>query len=511
MKIAFRCDASVEIGSGHLMRCLTLADELKRRGAECVFVCALSTAPWNGAITARGHSLKRLDLAPSPSVVPAETAPHAAWLPWGWETDAAATISALPQPVDWLVVDHYALDQRWEERLRPKANRIMAIDDLADRPHTCDLLLDHNVSNLGVERYEGHLPHPCQRMLGPAFALIHPDFAKASPDRAVSHAPQKLLLFLTAGDPLNLTSAILRRLMTERWSSLAVDVVTGAINPHLAEVQSLCAARPETTLHIDTTNMPQLCTSANLAIGAAGGAALERCASALPSLTLVLADNQRLGADALKVLGGLELLHQSASEDLDSLDEQLDALITNGPHRRRLGTRGTVLVDGLGTGRVADAIMAGKPSLHLRLATLADAQWLLDMRNDPVTRAASLTTATIPFDTHMAWLDNTLSNPDRLLLIGMIADNAVGTIRFDCDDADAATVSIALAPQAQGQGLSVELLRQGELWALAHQPSIQTVTAVIRTDNSRSRRLFEKAEYVPVNEDAETLTYCKRV
>ncbi len=511
MRIGFRCDASVEIGSGHLMRCLTLADELARRGAECLFLGAPSTEAWRGTITARGHAFKPLNPVPAQPTATVEAATHAAWLPWGWQSDAAATISALPQPVDWLVVDHYALDQRWQEMLRPKAHRIMVIDDLADRPHACDLLLDHNVSNLGIARYDGRVPDPCQRMLGPAFALIHPDFAQARQNRAASHTVQRLLLFQTAGDPLNLTSAILRRLMAERWSGLAVDVVTGAINPRLDEVQAFCSARPATTLHVDTNAMPELCARADLAIGAAGGAALERCASALPSLTLVLADNQQPGAEALEKLGGMELVRQSAPDDLDAFDAQLGALVVHESLRQRLGARGAVLVDGLGTRRVADAIIADKPSLHLRHAVRSDAEWLLDLRNDPATRAASLTTATIPLDSHKAWLDNTLTNPDRLLLIGVNADKAIGTTRFDFDDVGGATVSIAVAPEAQGRGLSGDLLRQSELWALAHRPSIQVITAVIRRENNRSRHLFEKAGYELVQDNAETMTYRKRV
>jgi UDP-2,4-diacetamido-2,4,6-trideoxy-beta-L-altropyranose hydrolase len=512
MRIAFRCDASVEIGSGHLMRCLTLADALKRRGAECVFLAAPSPMIGQALIEARGHRFRPLAVGQQGAVPSsADDLAHAHWLPWGWEADAAAVASALPETMDWMVVDHYALDHRWEARLRTKASRIMVIDDLADRHHDCDLLLDHNVSNLWDERYDGLVPLHCQRMLGPAHALINPAFATARRNREAAGPVMRLLLFVTAGDPLNLTAQLIRQLSAEKWSGLTLDVVTGAVNSHLAELQALCAARPGTALHVDTAGMPLLCARADIAIGAAGGAALERSASALPSLTLVLAENQRHGAEALAALGAVDLLRQSAPDDITALDRQLGNLINNNSARQTIGLRAAILVDGLGAERVADAIVSRRAPIHLRRALALDAMWLLDLRNHPSTRIASLSTDIVPLPSHLEWLDKALRDPARLLLIGMIGDQRIGTTRFDFGESRKATVSISIDPEFQGRGLAPDLLRQSEHWAMAHQPALNTIAAVVRQENSRSRKLFSTSGYVPVEPSTETLIFQKQV
>jgi UDP-2,4-diacetamido-2,4,6-trideoxy-beta-L-altropyranose hydrolase len=511
MRIAFRCDASVEIGSGHLMRCLTLADALKVRGTECLFLAAPSTAAWRGQIEARGHALRLLEVmprSPDASAAPDDSS-HAAWLPWGWEADAAATGAALAAQVDWLVVDHYALDHRWESRLRPKAGRLMVIDDLADRPHACDLLLDHNVTNLGAERYRDRLLPECQRLLGPSFALISPAFAANRPKRSGSAPVMRALLFVTAGDPLNLTSEIIRKLASPEWSSLQLDVVTGSVNRNLAELRSICAARSGTALHVDTTSMPQLCALADMAIGAAGGAALERCAMALPTLLLVLAANQRPGSEVLQALGAVELLHQAGPDDLGTFEAQFRLLVSDKEKLKRIGSRGSTLVDGRGAERVTDVMLRDRPAVYLRHALRTDAEWLLDLRNHPATRAASLTTDIVLPDDHLAWLDRTLSHPARMLIVGMSGKQRIGTTRFDFDANSTASVSIAIAPEFQGQGLSSDLLRQSELWALAHRPAITRFVAVVRKTNARSQQLFVKAGYLPIAYSFETVTFSK--
>ena len=173
MKTVFRADASTEIGTGHVMRCLSLANRLRRAGHASYFICR--DLPGNLASFIEGCDFK-VHLLPAPpskvaGCVTASEPPHARWLGVPWDVDARDTAGALQQlgaDIDWLVVDHYAIDSHWEASLRPFANGIMVIDDLADRRHDCDLLLDQNLSRNAEQRYQGKVMEDCRLLLGPA-------------------------------------------------------------------------------------------------------------------------------------------------------------------------------------------------------------------------------------------------------------------------------------------------------------------------------------------------------
>ena len=153
LKVAFRCDASIQIGSGHVMRCLTLANELHDKGVEITFVCREHPGHLFDFIETSKHCLMSL---PLPTSLAVGKLAHAQWLGVTQEEDARQSIEALKiiGHVDWLVVDHYALDVEWETAMRVGTEHIMVIDDLADRKHDCDVLLDQNYYD-GLEgRYE---------------------------------------------------------------------------------------------------------------------------------------------------------------------------------------------------------------------------------------------------------------------------------------------------------------------------------------------------------------------
>lgn len=313
MHVAFRADASLQIGTGHVMRCLTLADALRERGASCTFLCRPHPGHLLAFIAQRGHQALALpELQEGAQPNHGGTA-HGHWLGTDWATDAQDTRQALSdhtgsQTVDWLVVDHYALDARWEEALHPQAQRIMAIDDLADRPHACDLLLDQNLGRKEAD-YEGLLKGRTTTLVGPHYALLRPEFAAL---RAQSLArrqtnPQLRRLLITMGgvDKDNATGQVLAALPScSLPADLRVTVVMGSRAPWLAQVQAQSAQMPwPTKVYVDVDNMAHLMAESDLAIGGAGGTAWERCSLGLPSLVLVLAQNQWPGAVALQVAG----------------------------------------------------------------------------------------------------------------------------------------------------------------------------------------------------------------
>jgi UDP-2,4-diacetamido-2,4,6-trideoxy-beta-L-altropyranose hydrolase len=311
--IAFRVDASLQIGTGHVMRCLTLADALRERGAMCTFVCRPHNGHLLALIAQRGHQCVALPELQEGSLPISNGTVHGHWLGTDWETDAQETQQLLSiltgaDPLDWLVIDHYALDARWEEALRPQAKRIMVIDDLADRPHACDLLLDQNLGRKG-EDYGGLLKGKPTTLVGPQYALLRPEFADLRAEslarRQHNQQLRRLLISMGGVDKGNATGQVLAALQSCTLPvDLQVTVVLGPYAPWLVQVQAQSTQMPSPTeVLVGVDNMAQLMADSDLAVGATGGTAWERCSLGLPSLVLVLAKNHLPGAVALQKAG----------------------------------------------------------------------------------------------------------------------------------------------------------------------------------------------------------------
>lgn len=361
MKIAFRADASVQIGTGHVMRCLTLADALREQGAECLFICRPHAGHLLDLIAQRGHKTVALPGLPANTTCASRDTVHAHWLGTDWATDAADTRQALgAETVDWLVVDHYALDRHWEQALHPNCQRLMVIDDMADRPHDCDLLLDQNLGR-SAEDYSGLVPSNATRLIGPEYALLRPEFSQlrsASLARRAQPKLKRLLITMGGVDKDNATGQVLATLnacpLPER---LEITVVMGPHAPWLPQVQAQARQMPwSTQVLAGVSNMAQLMADSDLAIGAAGGTAWERCCLGLPSLTLVLAENQQAGAIALQKLGaGLAMNGVEEIRNLlqgASVESVMNSLLLD------LGQAAQQVTDGLGATRVTQEILA---------------------------------------------------------------------------------------------------------------------------------------------------------
>jgi UDP-2,4-diacetamido-2,4,6-trideoxy-beta-L-altropyranose hydrolase len=307
MKVAFRVDASSDIGTGHVMRCLTLAHALAEQGACCEFIGRAHEGHLINFVREQGFTVHILPLESLACEVVDGTA-HAHWLGASQTQDAHACEPMLKvlQP-DWLVVDHYALDRCWEQAMRPFTGRIMAIDDLVDRSHDCDLLLDQNLGRQAKD-YDGLLSRHTQSLIGPAYALLRPEFSQwrgHSLQRRAQLQLNNLLITMGGVDQTNATGQVLAALThCELPTDLRITVVMGPTAPWLAQVQAQAAAMPcPTQVQAGVSNMAQLMAESDLCIGAAGGSAWERCALGLPTLVLILAENQHSGAMALQSNG----------------------------------------------------------------------------------------------------------------------------------------------------------------------------------------------------------------
>jgi UDP-2,4-diacetamido-2,4,6-trideoxy-beta-L-altropyranose hydrolase len=481
------------------MRCLTLAEALRARGCECLFLCRNHPGNLNEAIRQRGYSVHEL-----PTSDPAEFAidspdpgpAHAAWLGTDWRTDALQTAAAVGEAgTDWLVVDHYALDARWESALRPLCRRIMVIDDLADREHECDLLLDHNLLPALERRYDGLLPASARKLLGPRYALLRSEFSREVvevTDDEVGDLPRLLVMFGGA-DQDRQTERVLRVLAGMGWSG-PVDVVAGPLYPDLDTLREVVSALPAATLHVSARDMARLMRGADLALGAPGVSSLERCACALPSMTVALARNQEGIGIALAEVGAHWYLGRAAEVVDSDWQDALRVLGQNKPIRKAMRTAAAAVCDGQGVRRVVSHLVYGE--MAVRQARSEDGPLLFAWRNDERVRRRSFDPR--PFDSvaHQNWLAKTLVDPDvDLLLVGLDGLD-LACIRFDCAG-ETGTVSIYIDPGLQGQGIGLPALLAAIDWLRDRRPGLRQLEAVVLASNHASHRLFSTAGFVP--------------
>lgn len=264
------------------MRCLTLADELRDKGHDITFVCRELPGNLISLIKEKAYVVCQLNWQDESN-------------DFNWSKDVSETINVIETKkvdIDLLVVDHYQLDSRWESEIRDYTKKIMVIDDLADRKHNCDFLLDQNYyTNLAI-RYDGLVPTETTKLLGPQFSLLRPQFYQARKllnER--SGEINNILIFMGGGDSFNLTTVAIRAVQLIE-KKINLRVVIGATNPHYSEIEALCATLQNTALYIQVENMAELMVWADLAIGAGGATTWERCYLGLPSITLVFAENQ---------------------------------------------------------------------------------------------------------------------------------------------------------------------------------------------------------------------------
>jgi UDP-2,4-diacetamido-2,4,6-trideoxy-beta-L-altropyranose hydrolase len=361
-EVAFRADASTHIGSGHVMRCLAIADALAAAGARCRFVQRRQSGDLLALVARRGHEAIELPAPQAAAACVDSEPPHADWLGGPWPADAQQTTQALAgRRPDWLVVDHYGIDTRWEATLRPHVGRVLVVDDLADRPHDCDLLLDHNLGRR-AEDYRGRVPDAAQVLAGPAQALLVAAYAQrraVALARRASAQPAQLLVFMGAGNPGGLTEIVLRGLKAAPLpAGWRVTVVMGRDAPGLDAVRSAAAALPwPVALHVGVSvdRMADLVAQADLAIGSAGTSAWERCCLGLPTLLAVAADNQRAGALALQSARAAHLL--DLADPAAKIEAATRELLRPGA-LAAMSTAAAALIDGLGVARLLAAMEA---------------------------------------------------------------------------------------------------------------------------------------------------------
>jgi len=366
MQVVFRVDASIKIGSGHVMRCLTLAEALKEKGAQAEFICREHEGHLIDIIQAKGFKVHALSIIENDLEVPKAASRtsenilnHAHWLgaTQQQDTDECKTILKKVNP-DWLIVDHYAIDEVWQMELQGSYKKLMVIDDLADRRHQCDFLLDQNYGRT-PDKYHPIVPEHCEILVGCHYALLRPEFVEwreFSLHRRLKPNLKNLLISLGGVDPDNYTGQVLEALkQTSLPKDILVTVIMGSTAPHLQNVQQQAQTLAyKTEIKVNVSNMAELMANSDLAIGASGASTWERCCLGLPSIQIVIAENQIEIAENLAEVNAVKYIKRVADVK-KAIELELISILN-------MGQVALEICDGMGTEKVRKKLtkLAGK-------------------------------------------------------------------------------------------------------------------------------------------------------
>lgn len=478
MRAVFRADASGEVGVGHVVRCLALAEALRAAGVSCAFAVSKGTSAAAPLLASSTFTLVEL---------PDDATDKPAALAERW-----------PQGVELLIVDHYDLDKGYARACRQWAQRILVIDDLADRPQDCDILVDPT-SGRAKSAYRGRVPGGCRLLLGSGYALLRGQFA-AMRETARAHRGEmgkvrRVQVSMGGTDPNDATSVALAGI-AESGLDVEVDVVLGRAAPNLSAVRQLASTLPQhVTVHVDVANMAKLMTEADVAIGAAGSSSWERCCLGLPSIVVPVARNQAANAAALAGAEAAVVLPGEGRAREKSIARALKRLAADDDARAAMSRAATRLCDGLGARRVAlesVPLVVSRPGrpVSLRPATAADSSLVFDWQRHPATRRFARNPVAPTRQEHERWMSKRLNSGEGLFDIILHEGRPAGVLRLDRRRDGSFEVSIFVDPEAHGQGLGSAALRAAR-WLMPEA----TLRAEVLSENAASHALFRACGY----------------
>lgn len=352
MKILIRVDASEMIGSGHVMRCITLANALQKTGLFVDFICRAHPGNLISYIEEQGFTVLSLPLNSSSKRVDS----YSEWLGCTETEDAQACAAEIKEEYQLLVVDHYALGMVYTSLMRKYISQIMVIDDLANRVHDCDLLLDQNLFPSAQERYQNLLPSHTLSLIGPRFALLRDEFSDCEVLDIAER--ENLLVFYGGSDPHGLTLKTLEALRHLDYLNFKSDIVVGESFSDMAKLNTLVESMSNVTVHVQCRNVAQLMCQSKLMLGAGGATHWERCITGLPGLLVTVAENQLATTKYLDQLGAVKWLGNAEELSSKDIEEQLVNYFNSAKKLQAMSSVARELVPkGAGTAKVVEEIV----------------------------------------------------------------------------------------------------------------------------------------------------------
>jgi len=487
LDLVIRVDADVRIGTGHLMRCIALAQAWQKRGGRVTFLSHCNNEALQQRIINTGFNFFCVE-RPHPD-----------------PADLKQVLDRLQNfrngnGIPWFVLDGYHFEADYQQSIREAGARLVVIDDYNHLPnYHANFLLNQN---LGAEQLSYQCGSHTYQMLGSRYALLRTDFlAWHNWEHKITDIGSKILITMGGADPDNVTHKVTTLLQKIHVDGLEATIVAGVNNPHIETVQNACE-RSVFPIHLvrDVQNMPELMAWADICISGAGITSWELAYMGLPQVVLVLADNQRSVADNLAKYRLALNFGWHSEVNHDELLIQLRELILSPERREAMSKTGRRIIDGKGADRVLSGLADSMPTpllknrLGLRRASLEDAELLWQWANDPIVRSNSFNSSAIPMGNHLDWLKKKLASDNTVIYILETDQTPVAQIRYDRGEKECATISFSVAAGYRGKGLGEKTLLLSAKRACRALGVRQLKGAVIEY-NEASKRTFVKAGF----------------
>jgi UDP-2,4-diacetamido-2,4,6-trideoxy-beta-L-altropyranose hydrolase len=486
MNLLLRTDASIATGTGHVMRCLALAQAWQDIGGRAIFLMSETTPAVAERLQSASCEVR---------VISAEA---------GAQEDSRQTAAlAREQHAEWVVVDGYQFGADYQQVLKSAGLKVLFMDDFGHgERYSADLVLNPNVC-AGEALYQNREPYT-RLLLGTRYCMLRREFnVWRQWQRELPRVARQVLVTMGGSDPENVTGRVLEALSSDkngRFEDLETTVVIGGSNPHYGSLEPRAArGGGKVTVRRDTTQIAQLMSAADVAISAAGSTCWELCLLGLPSLLVDVAANQTALAQELDRRGCAIHLGNSRDVSVETIADQLEKLIRSQEVRQSLSRASRALVDGNGARRVA-SIVSGD-GVFLRRATSNDSRLLWEWANDPAVRSASFSSSPIPWETHEAWFAEKLHQEECLILIAEDEEGSpLGQIRFDARPDGDCEVDASVDPAKRGHGLATTLIRRGVQIVVTEKRCLR-IHAFVKLENRASHHAFESAGFGSLGEE----------
>jgi UDP-2,4-diacetamido-2,4,6-trideoxy-beta-L-altropyranose hydrolase len=479
-KILIRADASVAMGTGHLMRCIALAQAWQDVGGRAMFAMAELTAALRERIVAESCEMAKISSSP------------------GTAADVLQTIDLARQGTcEWIVVDGYHFEADYQRKLKDAGFKVIFLDDYGHAGDYCaDFVLNQNVS--ASESLYKNRERNTRLLLGPHYCLLRREFSKWRDwRREIAGSGRRVLVTMGGSDPANVTSRVMEALTLVGIDELEAIVVVGGSNPHAKSIHFGDRASQKISVRRDVTNMAELMAWADVAVSSAGTTSWELCLLQLPSLLIDVAENQSALARELGRLRCAIHLGRPADLSAQEIGTKLETLLRDAAMRRSLSLRCRELVDGRGAQRVVSAMRA---NLHLRPAREDDCRLLWEWVNDPQVRAAAFASELISWEQHKAWFASKMKDPNcQILLAEDSSGQPIGQFRVDWQSGGDGNIDVSLASEFRGTGCGSVLIDLGSSDVLVQRGKL--LHAFVKVENQASWRAFERAGFAILGEE----------
>jgi len=476
--LAIRADASPLIGTGHIMRCLALAQAWHDDGGQAVFITAIEAPTIEKRLRAEEMSIVHLPSYP------------------GSQDDARQTVDAAREAgAHWLVVDGYNFDASYQATIKKAGLSLLFIDDNGQcNGYHADVVLNQNVY-AKAELYQNS-DSGTRLLLGTRYVLLRREFLKYHGwRREYPKVARRLLVTMGGADLGNATAGVIEALPQKSVDGIEAVVVVGGTNPHREQLEAAIRnSKVPIRLVNDVAKMSDLMAWADVAVSAGGSTCWELAFMGLPSIVLVLADNQLAVADHLNSAKISVNMGWLRSLPCTAITQELARLVTNKGLRIEMGVRGRHLVDGEGAARVLNH-MKTSSKLRLRRAREDDCRLLWEWASDPHVRAWSFSSASIPWKEHVTWFTQKLRDPNCFIFIAMDdQDRPIGQVRFDMTSDCEAEIGLSIDGSNRGERYG-SLLIELSVAEMFRGAGVKTINAYIRRENQASCKAFENARF----------------